>query len=278
MKDDPRLTPANARVAHVSMAGRVGGSLRMVQGDRARVTTALCDLTRRPGGPRDRQLLFGERVLVLERHAGHAFVQAARDGYVGYAPEGAFGDGADATHWLAQRHSHLYPAPDFKTAEQGSLSFGSQVTVVAQTDRFAELDSGAFVPRAHLRALDDPATDPVAMAEMFLGTPYLWGGNGGAGIDCSGLVQAALLACGRACPRDSDQQQAMPGMDLSPDTPLMRGDLVFWAGHVGMMRDGVTVIHANAHHMATVAEPLITAQARILKNEFGPIVARRRFA
>jgi cell wall-associated NlpC family hydrolase len=56
---------------------------------------------------------------------------------------------------------------------------------------------------------------------------------------------------------------------------LQRGDLVFWKGHVGIMADGIMLLHANAHHMAVVLETLPEAVERIRKGG-SEIVAIRR--
>lgn len=272
---DPRETFANARVAHRT---HHPGSARVAEGRFHRLTRPLADLCRQPGGARDRQVLFGERLLVLEFHEGYAFCRAENDGYVGYVAQAALGPDATPTHRVSARQTHLYPKPDFKSPDLASLSFGSVLTVSTFEGAFAALDGGGFVPCQHIEAIDAYESDPAQTAALFIGTPYLWGGNSGAGIDCSGLVQAAILSTGRPCPRDSDQQLARTGRLLPESAELSRGDLVFWKGHVGMMADRDTLIHANAHHMAVVTEPLSDAEARIRAKEFGPIIARKRLA
>jgi cell wall-associated NlpC family hydrolase len=271
---DPRLTPANGRVAHVSLRGRVAAD-RYVAGAPARIAVPLADLCREPGGVRDRQLLMGAGFLVLERWGEHAFGQAAQDGYVGWVTATALVDDAPPTHSVAVPASHLYPRPDIREREVAGLSFGARLTITGEQGQFARTDRGLFIPWPHLRALRDRFSDPVQVARLFIGTPYLWGGNGRGGIDCSGLVQAAFVACGVSCPPDSDLQ-AVWGDELAPDAPLRKGDLLFWRGHVAMVAGGGHIIHANAHHMAVVEEPMDVAVARIEATGGGRITARRR--
>ncbi len=115
-------------------------------------------------------------------------------------------------------------------------------------------------PRIWRRSGSDSRRDLAGVAERFVGAPYLWGGRDIAGLDCSGLVQQALYACGQACPRDADQQAGL-GRPIDRGA-LVRGDLVCWEGHVGVMLDQVRLLHASSHHMATVVEPLAEVIAR----------------
>lgn len=271
---DRRLWPANARVAAAELAGLVEG-VDLSDGTQARVTAPLTDLRAAPGGARDRQLLMGWPVRVLERRDGWAFMQSGRDGYVGYVPAQDVGDWSAPTHTIGVRASHLYPAPEVKAEAGAAMSFGAAVTIVDERRTFMETDTGHFIPKAHLRLIDRPFSDPATVAQLFFGAPYLWGGNSAAGIDCSGLVQAAMLACGRSCPGDSDLQ-SMAGIDVADLESLQRGDLVFWAGHVAMMVEPGVLIHANAHHMAVAYEPLDKAIARIDAQGGGAVTALRR--
>ncbi len=273
---DRRLTPANGRVAHASLRGQVAAHA-YVDGTFARVWAPITDLLTAPDGRRDRQVIHGDRLLVLERRDGFAFVQAEKDGFCGYIAEAALGPDWAATHSIALRGSHLYSEPNLKRPEIGLLTFGSRIAAVGETGRFVETATGHFIPEQHLRPLDQPFEDPAAVAMLFLGTPYLWGGNSGTGIDCSGLVQAALLACGLSCPGDSDLQWMRVGQPLPQGTPARRNDLLFWPGHVALAVDDATMIHANGNRMAVTLEPIGAAIARIDAAGEGPFLGLRRF-
>lgn len=271
---DRRLTPANGRVAAASLQGQVEAG-RFVAGAARQVAVPVADLCPEPDGPRARQLLLGADVTVYEDRDGRAFVQAARDGYVGYVARAALRPPLAPTHHVATFATHAYRDPDIKSPDLCALPFGARLVVANEQKRFWETDQG-FVPKPHLWPLSKCFTDPATVAQMHFGAPYLWGGDSTRGIDCSGLVQAALIACGLPCPADSDLQRAALGTTLPEGAALQRGDLVFWQGHVGMMVDGETLIHANAHHMAVAYEPVAAAILRIEAQGGGPVLAKRR--
>lgn len=271
---DRRATPANGRVAAKWLKGQVTAD-RFVDGDVQRVVLPCADLRDAPDGARDRQVQFGEAVTVFENRGGWGFVRRECDGYVGYLSSDALGPAKTATHFVATPATHLYAAPDFKSPDLMRLGFFARVTVTSELKNHFETPEG-FIPKKHLRPLDRPFTDPATVAQTHFGVPYLWGGNSTMGIDCSGLVQVALLACGIACPGDSDMQEAAVGAALAPDAPLERGDLLFWKGHVAMGVDPETLIHANAHHMAVVYEPAQAAISRIKAQGDGGVTSRRR--
>jgi cell wall-associated NlpC family hydrolase len=210
------------------------------------------------------EALHGERVTIYESDGeGWAWGQLMADGYVGWLPAAALlAPGPAATHRVAALRTLVFPGPSIKLPPLEALPLGAEVCVTREQDGFAVTAAGGYLPARHLAELDSEETDFVAVAERFLGTPYLWGGKSSLGIDCSGLVQVALTACGVLCPRDSDMQQAALDTPAELST-IKRGDLVFWKGHVAVARDSASLIHANAFHMAVAIEPLAEAVARI---------------
>lgn len=271
---DRRLTAFNGRVADLSLAGQVTAE-RFVQGVRQTVMAPVADLLSAPDGPRDRQVQRGAIVACYETLDGWSFVQSERDGYVGYMQPTVLGALVVPTHFVATPATHAYQSADMKSPDVMRLGLGARVRVEVEAHKFYETDAG-FVPKAHLRPVDRPFSDPATVAQAHFGVPYLWGGNSTLGIDCSGLVQAALWACEVDCPGDSDMQEAALGNAVPLDAPAQRGDLYFWKGHVAMAVDADTLIHANAHHMAVAYEPIAAAIARIAAQGDGPVTSRKR--
>lgn len=275
---DPRRWPSNGRVALQSLAGQIAGGAdapRLVPGEAASIALASASLMRQPDSGLDKVLLFGEPVTVIDKTATHAFIQCDLDRYVGYVGTAALGPRSTATHRVTAPASHVYSAPDIKAPTRDGRSFGSLLVGTGQDGSFLETPEG-WVPLQHVTPLGAPAALPTDYAQRLIGTPYLWGGNTGWGIDCSGLVQACHLAAGLPCPRDSDMQAAELGEPVPEGAPLQRGDAVFWRGHIGLLLDAATLIHANAHHMAVAVEPLDRAIQRIAAQEFGAVLGFRR--
>jgi len=278
---DPRVTPARADLAAKSLEGKVKAA-RYVEGQVCEVIRPQAPLRREPRGdaPLLTEALKGERVTIYDGNAeGFAWGQLSADDYVGWLPANALAPaGAAPTHKVAALRTFAFAGPSIKLPPLEALPLGAKLAVVRVADGMAVTQSGGYVPPQHLKPIAENESDFVAVAERFLGVPYLWGGKTSLGIDCSGLVQIALTACGIACPRDSDMQEEALGMPLATAadySDLKRGDLVFWKGHVAIVRERSRFIHANAFHMAVAIEPIAGAIARI-RNAGSDITGVRR--
>ncbi len=262
---DPRRNAYRDDLAAEPLRGRVAAR-RFVKGEPRQVAAPSLPLRREPrfDATLDTEALRGELVTVYDESEGWAWVQLSRDGYVGYVP----GDGLTRTlvaptHRISALRTYVYPEPDGKTPPLALLSLNAGIAAPREQGKFLALEGGGFVVASHAARVGTAKPDFVAVAEAFVGTPYLWGGRTSIGIDCSGLVQLALEAAGQASPRDADMQAQELGRVIDPKGALRRGDLVFWEGHVGIMTSAKDFLHANAFHMAVAAEPFAQAKRRI---------------
>ncbi|HVV94484.1 MAG TPA: C40 family peptidase [Hyphomicrobiales bacterium] len=276
---DPRLTAARPDLAAAHLRGRVVAE-RFVEGSAAVVAVGHAPLRAAPrdDAPLLTEALMGEPVTVYDRRDGWAWAQLDDDGYVGWMPETALTlPGPAVTHRVVATLSFIFPTPSIKVPPRDTVPMGARVAVTDESRRLAALAGGGFLPATHLAPHGSAEFDFVAVAERFVGAPYLWGGKTAAGIDCSGLVQVALAMTGVVASRDTDLQEAALGRPVADWTPatLRRGDLLFWPGHVAIVLGHGRMIHANAHHMAVAIEPIAEAVARIAAVD-SPVSSVRR--
>jgi hypothetical protein len=277
---DKRITPIKDGVTDAGHEGLVNARA-YVAGEVLTCAAPSFSILAQPddGAEQWDQLLLGERFKIIERKHDYYWGQALRDGYVGYVRvEALTREWYVPTHYVAALRTFVFARADIKAPIVYDLSLNSLVSVTATEGKFSYVNDIGWVFTDHLSGFERFATDMVSVAEEFLHAPYQWGGRESIGLDCSGLVQQALYACGQSCPRDSDMQAKMgTALEIGPDLKgLRRGDLVAWKGHIGIMRDETSLIHASGHHMKVVIEPLSVAVARIEKNGAGKPTAFRR--
>jgi cell wall-associated NlpC family hydrolase len=281
---DPRLNAYRTELADIRLQGQIDAP-RFVRGEPMQVTIAVADMRRepRPDSGVDTQVLFGEMVDVFEEREGWCWAQAHSDGYVGYIADTSLTRRLTSpTHVVTAPRTFLYPGPDMKLPAEAALSMGSRIeavrTVETRGTLYLQLASGAAIAADHATKAEAHAVDPVIVAARLLQTPYLWGGRSGHGIDCSGLVQLAFSISGIQLQRDTSMQQRSAGREIFPGQggeELRRGDLVFWKGHVAIMLDPDTIIHASGHAMAVVIEGYAEAVRRIGYLYGKPVGCRR---
>jgi len=269
---DKRVTPARPDLAAAHLKGVVDAP-RFADGEKFSIAVGRASLRVRPSddAAQDSELLFGEVFTVYDRGQGWAWGQAANDLYVGYVKENALATPFATQAKVSALLAPVFPLADLKTPVRDLLPMNAAVPVLERSGDYVQIGDGRYLHQCHLATAEK---DFVTVAEHFLGAPYVWGGKTYAGLDCSGLIQTALQAVGKAAPRDTDMMEKALG-DVASLSDLRRGDLVFWKGHMGVMLDETRLLHANAFHMAVTIEPLAEAVARIEKIA-GPVTSIKR--
>jgi len=273
---DPRIIPLRDGIASRDLEGLVRAEVYLDPKTMS-CTLPTAGIHRAPDAASEQmdQLLFGEAFDVIEEEGGFLWGQARRDGYVGFVAASSLAALApEPTHRVGAVRTYAFAEASIKARASGPYSMNALVAVEAVEGRLSKVAGGGWMASEHLTPVGAFEADWAAVAERFLGAPYQWGGRESLGLDCSGLVQAALFACGRACPRDADQQAGL-GHAIERGA-FGRGDLVFWRGHVGIGLDAEHIVHANGFHMAVAIEPLETAISRIDAAGTGQPTAFRR--
>jgi hypothetical protein len=211
------------------------------------------------------EALYGERVTLLERQHDWGFIRQSHDGYQGFIKLDDIKTTSldntqrcDSTHWVSQRSTLLFRQPDLKSPIALRIPFASELSLTSLADSaFSETDCGHFVWTDHCLELNQThALDPLSLAKsLFLGAPYRWGGRSPEGADCSGLIQLLARSQGLSIPRDSGDQEAFIELQiLANDYQAL--DIVYWPGHTGILLDSGTLLHATAHTLSCIVEPL----------------------
>ena len=277
---DKRLHAFRVDIADSRLKGSVEAA-RFIEGVPMLVMAPVVSVHREPSisAMQTTQALFGEKILAFEDKEEWVWCQLERDGYVGYISKaGVSKDVTNPTHRVAVPSTYMYLQPDIKSQPAAILPMNAKFEIAGSDKKFSKLSNGKYVFTGHIKPLGEIETDFVSVAELFCDVPYYWGGKTAQGMDCSGLVQTSLEACGIFSLRDTDMQETQLGQNLLINDldGLRRGDLVFWKGHVGIMTDQKTLLHANGYHMMTVKEPLNEAIARIARTD-GQVTCIKRF-
>tara|TARA_B100000900_G_scaffold369010_1_gene346581 strand:+ start:246 stop:998 length:753 start_codon:yes stop_codon:yes gene_type:complete len=215
------------------------------------------------------ECLFGETVEILDETFDWVYCKLNTDSYHGWVKKEGLGKIKNPTHRVLAKRSFVYTDRNPKSNNLLYLPIGSQLAVNKIESEWAEVSlcnnstQVGYVPSRHIVSLDHRFKDWVAIAELFEGTPYKWGGRDTLGVDCSALLQLSYQTYGEVIPRNTSQQVKLKKKHISDIGNLKRGCVIFWKGHVGIMIDKFNCIHANAFHMQTKIEPLNQIISRI---------------
>lgn len=213
--------------------------------------------------------LYGEKFQVIQNKGTFVYGKLLSDNYEGWIKKKDLCIVENVTHRVCKLRTFVYEKNDIKSNVILTLPLGSSINVESSDDKWSKINflnfesSVGFVLSNAISSLDYQIKDWVTTAEMFINTPYKWGGRNSIGIDCSALLQISLLSSGIQFPRDTSDQILSSHIVEISRKQVTRGSLVYWEGHCAIFTDEINIIHSNAFHMHVKIEPFDLVSNRI---------------
>lgn len=226
------------------------------------------------------ECLLGENFSVIKTENRHSFGELLTDNYSGWVETNSLGKKSETTHRVTALSTNIYMKNNPKSIVLKSLYHGSELYVShfkkewahVLVSNNAQIIEG-YVPKSHLSKKSNINHEWIKVGNMFLNTPYVWGGRTVSGIDCSALLQLSIKTIGINLPRNTKDQ--INFMTKSPDFKeisitnkknFSKGLIFFWSSHVAFTNKKNSLLHANAFHMKVAEEPIHNALLRFETN------------
>ena len=170
-----------------------------------------------------------------QAEAEQAAAQAAAEAQA-QAEQAAAQAQAQAEQAAAQAQAEQAAQAEAEQAQEAPVQAAPAVSTEDDTAEATAVSAPAAVPQG-------VGSGAVAIGSNYLGTPYVWGGGGPGGFDCSGFVSYVYAQMGISLPHQSgDILNSGTVISASEARP---GDILWWPGHVGIYAGDGQVLHST---------------------------------
>lgn len=196
------------------------------------------------------QLLFGDRLKILEEYQNWYRIVSSHDNYEGWCEK-------NQVESLFERHRNLPVV--FVSDVTSTFMHGNESITLLFSSQLQKIDENYLIAGKKYSLVSGSAADTLKLngenllktGYKLLGSPYLWGGRSPFGIDCSGLTQLAFKMSGYNIPRDAWQQAKHPAEYIDLIQEAVAGDIAFFDNdegriiHTGILTGEGTILHAS---------------------------------
>ena len=202
------------------------------------------------------QILYGEKFKILLKRKKYIKIKTHYDNYIGYIKKDKFLENFKPSHKISKIKSRIF----FKKGKRflssnHYLYYGSGVCIRNENKKYIEFKKNKWIKKSDIKNIDHYEKNYMKIFKFFLNTKYLWGGKTCDGIDCSALIQIYFYYNRIFFPRDTKDQIRFCKRKRSKNR--LKGDIVFWKGHVGICLNKSRFIHAYGPKKKVIIMPTV---------------------
>ena len=202
------------------------------------------------------QILYGEKFKILLKRKKYIKIKTHYDNYIGYIKKGKFLENFKPSYKISKIKSRIFFKRDKRFLSSNHyLYYGSGVCKRNENKKYIEFEKNKWIKKSDIKNIDHHEKNYIKIFKFFLNTKYLWGGKTCDGIDCSALVQIYFYYNRIFFPRDTKDQIRFCKRKRSKNR--LKGDIVFWKGHVGICLNKSRFIHAYGPKKKVIIMPTI---------------------
>ena len=201
------------------------------------------------------QMIYGEKFKIIKKRNNWLKIKTSYDNYTGYIKNKKFLIKSNPTFKIYSLKSKIFEEINGKFRKTNKfLYFASRISKIDENKEFLKFEKNKWVKKKDLKKINHIERNYNKIFKSFLNSKYLWGGKTADGIDCSSLIQIYFYYNKIFFPRDTKDQ--IKFCKKKNKKRFLKGDIIFWKGHVGICLNQSKFIHAYGPRKKVLIMPV----------------------